>query len=149
MRRFGSDPQHSVLQTTRSVAVFGTLIALALFSVLISSSRLATIYALEHLLGGLAMLYLILTAPNARAVRISFVVSMCVQSAITITQAAFQTIYPSTLFGVAAHYSDLPGTSVVEAGGMRWLRAYGTFPHPNILGVTLAPYGERVGVRGG
>jgi hypothetical protein len=30
------------------------------------------------------------------------------------------------------------GMSVVDAGGRRWLRAYGTFPHPNLLGGYLA-----------
>ena len=120
------------------LATFGALITLALFSVLISSAPLATVYATQHLLAGLATLYLVMTAANAHEVRIAFVVSMCVESAIAITQASFQAVYPSAWFGIAAHVPDAAGTSVVEAAGMRWLRAYGTFPHPNILGGALA-----------
>ncbi|MEK7570412.1 MAG: O-antigen ligase family protein [Patescibacteria group bacterium] len=40
--------------------------------------------------------------------------------------------------GLASHDPGLSGTSVVEVGGMRWLRAYGSLPHPNILGGYLA-----------
>lgn len=40
--------------------------------------------------------------------------------------------------GLASHDPAAAGTSVVEAGGLRWLRAYGSLPHPNILGGYLA-----------
>jgi O-antigen ligase len=35
---------------------------------------------------------------------------------------------------MAQQTADMLGTSVVETDSSRWLRAYGTFPHPNILG---------------
>jgi O-antigen ligase len=44
----------------------------------------------------------------------------------------------STLFGLAEHLAATPGTSVVEVVGGRIMRAYGTFPHPNIFGGFLA-----------
>ena len=44
----------------------------------------------------------------------------------------------STLLGIAAHDPSTLGDAVVQAGDRRWLRAYGAFPHPNILGAYLA-----------
>lgn len=44
----------------------------------------------------------------------------------------------STWLGLAGHDPQVPGTSVVEVGGSRWLRAYGSFPHPNVFGGYLA-----------
>ena len=131
--------QHSVLQTTRRVAAtFAVLVALAFVSILIAGDRAAAAFGAIHLLEGLAILWLVLTAPRPREARIAFVVSLCVQAAIGIVQVLLQRVYPSTILGIAAHFPEVPGTSVVAAGGMRFLRAYGTFPHPNILGGALA-----------
>lgn len=44
----------------------------------------------------------------------------------------------STLFGLAAKDAAIAGVSVVEIAGDRLLRAYGSFPHPNIFGGFLA-----------
>ncbi len=44
----------------------------------------------------------------------------------------------SSWLGLAMHNPADAGTAVVEAGGMRLLRAYGSLPHPNILGGYLA-----------
>jgi O-antigen ligase len=44
----------------------------------------------------------------------------------------------SSILGLAAHDPAIAGTAVVEAGGMRLLRVYGSLPHPNILGGYLA-----------
>jgi O-antigen ligase len=63
---------------------------------------------------------------------------MCVQAAVAIEQSALQAVFPSTWLGLAKHLPADLGTSVVEANGVRFLRAYGTFPHPNILGGALA-----------
>ncbi|KKT68194.1 MAG: O-antigen ligase-related protein [Candidatus Uhrbacteria bacterium GW2011_GWF2_44_350] len=44
----------------------------------------------------------------------------------------------STFLGLAGHLAATPGTSVVEVAGERLMRAYGSFPHPNIFGGYLA-----------
>lgn len=44
----------------------------------------------------------------------------------------------STLFGLAAQNAQTAGAAVIETADGRWLRAYGTFPHPNIFGGYLA-----------
>ncbi len=45
-----------------------------------------------------------------------------------------QTSFASTLLGMSAHESWVAGTSVLKNESGRWLRGYGTLPHPNILG---------------
>lgn len=44
----------------------------------------------------------------------------------------------STLFGLAEHLAQTPGSAVVETAGNRVLRAYGSFSHPNAFGGFLA-----------
>lgn len=44
----------------------------------------------------------------------------------------------SSVLGLAAKSAETLGVAVVEIGGMRTMRAYGPFPHPNIFGGFLA-----------
>ena len=76
-----------------------------------------TLVAALHLIEGLAIFLLIMTAPSERETRLAFVASAMVQSAIAIAQMFFQRVYPDTWLGVAAHYPEVAGTSVVEAAG--------------------------------
>lgn len=45
-----------------------------------------------------------------------------------------QFIPASKWFGIATQDSRESGVSVIDTGYRRWLRGYGSFPHPNILG---------------
>lgn len=45
-----------------------------------------------------------------------------------------QFIPASKWFGIAMQDSRESGVSVIDTGYRRWLRGYGSFPHPNILG---------------
>lgn len=44
----------------------------------------------------------------------------------------------STIFGIGLKDAAIPGIAVVESGEDRILRAYGTFPHPNVFGGYVA-----------
>lgn len=63
-----------------------------------------------------------------------FVAGAVVQSAFGLWQFVFQTTLASTVLGLAVHPVNEPGTSVVVNESGRWLRAYGSFAHPNIFG---------------
>lgn len=56
------------------------------------------------------------------------------QAMIGIGQFMTQSTFSSSLLGMSAHESWQAGTSVLKNEGGRWLRAYGSLPHPNILG---------------
>lgn len=68
----------------------------------------------------------------------SFILGAAAQAALGIAQFSIQGISPSTLFGLARHDPSFLGDAVVETASGRWLRAYGSLPHPNILGGYLA-----------
>ncbi len=57
-----------------------------------------------------------------------------IQSGIGIMQFVSQQSISSSLLGMSMHEVSQAGTSVLKIDHERWLRAYGTFPHPNILG---------------
>lgn len=67
-----------------------------------------------------------------------FIISMLPHIGLGIMQYVFQTSPASTMFGVAQHVPSQLGVSVIEHDGIRILRAYGGFPHPNIFGGLLA-----------
>lgn len=129
---------YAVRSFGRVLFAFGCLAFVALFSVIVSADQTTTVFAALRLAEGLAVFFLVLSAPSEREARLAFFVSALTQSAIAVAQATFQHVYPNSWLGMAAHYPEMQGTSVVEAPGMRFLRAYGTLPHPNILGGMLA-----------
>lgn len=68
----------------------------------------------------------------------AFVGGAVAQAILGIGQMIFQWVPASTFLGMATHDPASLGTSVVMHGGVRFLRAYGGLPHPNILGGYLA-----------
>jgi hypothetical protein len=61
-----------------------------------------------------------------------------IQSILGVGQFVTQSTFSSSLLGMSAHESWQAGTSVLKNDDGRWLRAYGSFPHPNMLGGFLA-----------
>lgn len=62
------------------------------------------------------------------------IVAGVVQALIGIGQFVSQESFASSLLGMSAHPAWEAGSSVLKLDSGRFLRAYGTFPHPNILG---------------
>lgn len=67
-----------------------------------------------------------------------FLSSIFLQALLGIYQFLTQGSFSFKYLGLAAHNPIIPGTSVIETLDGRWLRAYGGFDHPNILGGVLA-----------
>ncbi len=64
----------------------------------------------------------------------AIILSAVIQAMWGIGQWLTQSIPASTILGMARQGAEMLGASVVETLDGRWLRAYGSFPHPNILG---------------
>ncbi len=64
--------------------------------------------------------------------------AVVIQAGIGIGQFLMQESFRSSLLGTSAYESWQAGTSVLKNDTGRFLRAYGTFPHPNIYGLFLA-----------
>ncbi len=67
-------------------------------------------------------------------VAVIFVASGLLQGLLAVSQFLNQLVWGSKWLGMAWQDSQNLGVSVVDTGLRRWLRAYGSFPHPNILG---------------
>ena len=63
----------------------------------------------------------------------TFIASMGLSAILGIYQFLTQSSFASKWLGLAIHSASVSGHSVIESAGERWLRAYGTFPHPNIF----------------
>jgi hypothetical protein len=65
-------------------------------------------------------------------------VAAVIQSLIGVGQFLTQESFSSKLLGMNAYESWQSGTSVLKNDAGRFLRAYGSFPHPNVFGLFLA-----------
>jgi O-antigen ligase len=83
---------------------------------------------------GILLYWLIATSKfSLTKAGIAFGASAVLQSIIGVLQFTFQKTISSKWLGMAMHESFVSGTSVVETETNRFLRAYGSLPHPNIL----------------
>lgn len=80
---------------------------------------------------------LILSEQKRERLRAAFVLALCLQALFAVVQFGLQRVDASTLLGVATQIPTQLGVPVIDLGGVRYLRASGTFPHPNILGAWL------------
>ncbi|HYE59754.1 MAG TPA: O-antigen ligase family protein [Candidatus Kapabacteria bacterium] len=96
-------------------------------------------YAFRVLEASLIFLLLFLGPIHKKELILSFLLGALLQSVLAIMQFVFQTSWEHVWFGLSAHPAWEVGTSVVSSDGIgRWMRAYGAFPHPNILGGYIA-----------
>lgn len=85
------------------------------------------------------ILSMVISLPiKKRLLFITIISTALAQSFFAIYQFGLQMISGSTLLGIAVQHPTVLGASVIEYNGARILRAYGTLPHPNILGGLLS-----------
>lgn len=111
------------------------LFALAAFSAAFSPDPIGSSATVLRLaLGVLMFIAVSRSGFPVRAAVLALLVMAVLQAAFGAVQFAVQEVPASTMLGVAAQSPASAGTSVVETADARWLRAYGTLPHPNVLG---------------
>lgn len=113
------------------------LIAFSVISAALSGDGRSAIVVAWLLLGYLLFLAVKLLQPSLRKTLWAIVIGGAAQALLAIWQYAIQQVNPNKWLGVAEHLSQTPGTFVVETLSGRWLRAYGTLAHPNMLGAYL------------
>lgn len=116
------------------LVVFGALYLYLLFF----HQNLVTLNYLRLFIEGLSLFLIIRGIGEPLRLTWFFVCGVVAQATLGIYQFFTQTAFASKWLGMAAHDPSTLGTYVVEAGGGRWLRAYGALPHPNILAGYLA-----------
>ncbi len=107
----------------------------ATISVFWAYDTTGALFSLIRLCEGYALAYLlwVTKTPLTAALR-AFVLGTALTSALGLWQFFTQTSFASSWLGVASHPAPQAGVAVVETAMGRFLRAYGTLPHPNVLG---------------
>ena len=120
------------------------LIIIAASSIIAAPDKTLAIYGLVRLTLGLFLFTVIATSNFNKKILITTVVASAVlQASWGAAQFLTQSTAANKWLGTSLHQSGELGTSVIEALGPdgrweRWLRAYGGFTHPNVLGGFLA-----------
>ncbi len=112
-----------------------TLFVLFFAIQLIISSRLdLTVQTLLWIIQTALFIWIVRREKMERTIVWVFIVSMCFQSVFIWVQVFTQFIPAFKWLGLAEQLSSVGGVSVVETSFGRFLRGYGSFPHPNIAG---------------
>ncbi len=111
------------------------LVAWSFLSIIWSSDKILAGYFSFKLLLAVGLFWVV-RRMNINWRKLVFVLMLtgALQGALATGQFLAQNDFSSTLLGTSQHVVSAGGTSVIETPGGRWLRAYGTFPHPNVLG---------------
>ena len=115
------------------------LATIVVFSAIYATRSEVVLYSMRTLFIAIILWWLVQQPwAHLRFILACFLGGAVLQALFGIGQFLAQSSPASTWFGLASHDPASAGTAVVEAGGMRWLRAYGSLPHPNVLGGYLA-----------
>lgn len=120
------------------------LFLILVFSVLSAGNKSLALYKFSWLILGVGLFWLINSVGyNKLKLIYSFLFGIFLQAILGIWQFLVQNSFSNKWLGLAYHDPAQLGASVVEfiakdGVGERWLRAYGGFDHPNILGGVLA-----------
>ena len=128
----------SKIQNVGTAAVI-MFLAFALLSIFWAESKGVALMAGLRLVEGVGLFFILSFFKfDWKKISRAFVLSATIQAFLGIYQLLTQTTFASKWLGMALHDPATLGTIVVEASGERWLRAYGSLPHPNMLGAFLA-----------
>ena len=125
--------QRSIRIKLNQINIIGLLAAILLTLKASSNIWIAT-QGLTWVLLALWVFLLLTHAKQAQLYLKTIACSLVIVAALGVLQFAQQAVEPSSLLGIAAQSPDVLGVPVVMAEGTRLLRAFGSFPHPNVFG---------------
>ncbi|MCK5510312.1 O-antigen ligase family protein [Candidatus Parcubacteria bacterium] len=136
-------PQRKCPWGINPLVIFACLELTVFISCCFADNKLIAFYKYAWFLLGIGFFFLIVKANYSRLkLMFNFFLGVFASASLGIWQFLNQSSFANKWLGLAAHDPSVPGASVVEAIGNlglgeRWLRAYGTLDHPNILGGLL------------
>ena len=113
------------------------IIAFAGLSIIWSVDKTFAAYSLLKLIEGVGLFWLVAYSVSSAALptlKNWLIASGLVQGLFAIYQFFTQSTFAFKWLGLSFIEAQNPGASVVQFADERWLRAYGSLPHPNILG---------------
>lgn len=118
---------------------FICLVFLSFLSIIWSPDRSIAIFAALRFLEGVGIFFIIrFKGAHQIYSYIAIVVAAGLQGILASWQFFTQEVTANKWLGMAYHSSSQLGDVVIENSEVRWIRAYGSFPHPNILALFLA-----------
>ncbi|MFA5076275.1 MAG: O-antigen ligase family protein [Patescibacteria group bacterium] len=109
----------------------------SLITIIWSADKNLAWYHSTIFLEGVVLFFLITSFAKQEKAAVVLVMSAAIQSLLGCYQFMTQYIWGSKWLGMATQTASDLGVSVVEVGDQRWLRAYGSLPHPNMLAAFL------------
>ncbi len=107
----------------------------AFVSIAWAYDTIGALFTALHVFEGYALAYLLwVSGASLASLLAAFVIGATTTAALGLWQFFSQSSFASTWLGMAAHPASEAGSVVVETAAGRYLRAYGSLPHPNILG---------------
>ncbi len=119
----------------------GMVTCLSLF---LAGEKTLVLYGLFKLVVGVGLFWLIYSSSlSYKKIALALLMMVCLQGTFAFWQFSQQTTPANKWLGLASHTNSELGASVVETTSPdgqseRWLRAYGSLDHPNMLGGFLA-----------
>jgi O-antigen ligase len=121
-------------QLLKRLVLFFSILAIFVINVFIAINREIAFYKLEQIIAASALFFVIwLVKPDFKKIAWSFALSGLVQGALVIQQFVEQKVIANKWLGMAEQLPATLGVPIVQIGDERWLRAFGSFPHPNFL----------------
>ena len=136
-------PQRKYPWGINSLVILAGLELTVFISCCFADNKLIAFYKYAWFILGIGFFFLIVKANyNRLKLLFSFFFGVFASASLGIWQFLNQSAFVNKWLGLAKHDPANPGVSVVEAIGdlglgERWLRAYGTLDHPNMLGGLL------------
>lgn len=124
--------------TPRRNLIWITLFGLILTSVFTSFPTGTWQWWVQVLLLGMFAWSIVVSKINSREFLSWCVIALVPHALLVVHQAVVQQVIGTKWLGIATQLPETRGVAVVEAGGIRHLRAYGGMPYPNIMGGWLA-----------
>ncbi|MBN1778867.1 MAG: O-antigen ligase family protein [Candidatus Buchananbacteria bacterium] len=83
--------------------------------------------------GGALMALVVSFNFDLKKIAYAFVGSGIVQGIFSVFQFVVQAVYANKWLGLANHFPNVGGSIILQTATERWLRVYGSLPHPNVL----------------
>lgn len=119
-----------------SKTVLAAVAVLAMVNSLASIYPRVSLYAWGTILILLGLYWLLRSLTKEERVWVvrGLLLTIAVSALLALVQVFQQRVIGSSWLGIAPQLPEAKGVSVLLVDGVRWLRVYGIFPHPNIFG---------------
>lgn len=122
------------------ILIWATIFIFILLLSLLANFNFLSIYHFIRILAGVSLIVYVSSSyriHNFNLLLNLFIASIVIQSIIGIAQFNFQNDLGFKYFGEMSLSPDIAGTAKIDLATGKFIRAYGTLPHPNILALFL------------